>query len=739
MRTMHWAVISLALLGGAPPKRADAQEIRFLSRQDYPVAGPRVDDIADFNGDGRNDVFTGAYTGGYARVFLGDVAGTFGTAIDTPTPLSFHATFQRVADINGDGKLDVVIVGTTSVSAYLVLLGNGDGSFRVLTAVEFPNVIFGEHTLADFDRDGRPDMVIPGDKSSGGGGGAGNYFFRGRGDGTFDAPVHLDRAGCNGAVAVDFNRDGRADLATACDDAVRIYRGNGDGTFQAHLVLNLPNTPYAIATGDLNGDGWPDLVVTAQQTDALWVLVNNGDGTFATQTFASGLGYGQYNIRIGDVNGDGKLDVLTLLGPFVRDIGVWFGNGDGSLQKPVSVVSASTDFGFAIGSLRRPGVVDLATAAAGCNCVSVHLNSGTGKYVDNIVVNLGLNVRKMQKYDFNHDGRTDLLVSSQEGLTLLTATGKAVAPFRITWKQALPYGSIATAVGDFNGDGLPDIATVDGNYQQELRLYVGNAAGGFQESYRVTPAVGSLGGGITTLDFNGDGKLDLASPLITVFPGRGDGTLAAPIPVPLGLNQQTRFVASTDLNGDGLGDLLTSYIHFTNGGLLTLPFQPGGIMPPSFTLLPNTGTIGINDGRLVDLNKDGILDLVAVGNGLFALLGKPGGGFDLSFQWVYNVVPAVGVPPSVEVGDFNGDGSVDIAVPTIGNSLLIFLGDSKGSFHYDSSWGGGGGGILQAAAGAFTDLYRPGYDELVTLNGDGTLTLLLNITRTNAESNVDLR
>jgi hypothetical protein len=182
-----------------------------------------------------------------------------------------------------------------------------------------------------------------------------------------------------------------------------------------------------------------------------------------------------------------------------------------------------------------------------------------------------------------------------------------------------------------------------------------------------------------------------------------------------------------------LGDLLTSYIQFPPGasGVLSVLFKPGGILSPNFTPIPDSTSLGLRDGRLADLNHDGILDVVVVSKGLYALLGKPGGVFEMSYQRSHNDFPPVGAPPSVEVGDFNGDGNMDIAVASSEYSLLLFLGDGAGSFRYDSSWGGGDG-ILQAAAGAFTDLHRPGYDELVTLNADGTLALLLNITKESA-------
>lgn len=717
----------LALALGAA-SLCQAQSPRFLTRQDYSVMSPFSAAVGDFNGDGKTDVIAGT-AANYVRVFPGMGGGLLGQGIDTATGLiSGEPFYVQAADIDSDGKLDVDIVASGgSVYQHLVLLGKGDGSFRPLPISDFPNTMLGEQSLADFDGDGRLDVVIPGNSVQPAGPNKGMYFLRGHGDGTFDEPALFDSAGCNASSPGDFNGDDRPDVAAACDDGVRIYLGKGDGSFHAPIITGFPNRPYHIAVADLNGDGIPDLVVSEVNASALWVLLGTGDGTFPSRTRYTPLGTGIAGIRIGDVNGDGKLDVVTSFGALTRSVGTWLGNGDGTLQQPVTTVSAESTFDFALGSLRKPGTLDLIATATLCNCISVHLNSGTGKFQDNIVVNLGLTVNSMLKYDFNRDGRPDLLISSLQGLTLLYGTGKPAVPFRVGWRQGLSDGSAYAVVGDFNNDGLLDIASASWSGTL-LRVFLGNAAGGFTQSYTTTRPYGSVGK-ITTGDFNGDGKLDVATPMVEIYAGKGDGTLAQPISVSLGLNTVHSFVAGEEMNGDGRDDIIMNYQHFTSTGFVVLLSKPGGFQPPIFTLLPGSNQ-GFVDGQLVDINKDGIKDLVGVGStDFYAYLGAPGGTFQLSYHLVsLGGLPNLGSPKNLTTGDFNGDGSLDVAIPsTVTNSVAVLLGNSTGTFIYDSNWGAGGGPFW-AAAGNFTDSTRPGYDDLVVLNQDGTLTLLLNIT-----------
>lgn len=706
----------LALLGAALGADLWAQQVTFLSRRDYPVKIPQATMIADFNGDGKPDVVVtwGLASRASVRTLVGLGGGQLGPGIDSPSGLEdFEATYVKAGDLNGDGKLDMHIVAEGG--RHVSLLGNGDGSFVALPVSVFDRTSIGEQSLADFDGDGRLDVVIPSDK--------GTFFLRGRGDGKFDSPVLIGQENCSGSRPADVNRDSAADVALACTDGVRVLLGNGDGTFRSPVLSPLTGSAKHLALGDFNGDHRLDVVVSELNPPTLRVMLGTADGRFQTTAAYSTPDFA-VDLQLGDLNRDGKLDVVGTLAARIRDVYIWRGLGDGSLQQTESLVSPQSTTQTALGTLRREGALDIVTVGGGGNSISVHLNNGRGEFPDNIMVNLGLTMYSMQKHDFNHDGRPDLLISSFEGLLILYGTGKPRTPFRLGWRQPLPTGSSYALVADFNQDGKDDIASVSAD-GKVIIVFPGNGDGTFTASYSVFRHEQAFK--LAVGDFNGDGKPDLATSWVEILLGNGDGTFAAPQKVWQSLNPY--FIVSADLNGDRRSDLIFNVQNFTYYGFAVLLSAPGGgFLAPKVFIIPNDRYV--QDGRYVDINADGIKDLVlvTVSGNLAAYLGRPGGDFELTFKPTSAEIPSTGNPDNILTGDFNGDGKVDMLAPgVLTNSLPVYLGNSDGTFTYDTSWGASAG-PLWAVAGPFTERSRPGYDDLVVLNEDGTLTLLINLT-----------
>src|SRR5208282_3578238 len=197
---------------------------------------------------------------------------------------SAQFTSVAVADVNDDGKPDVVV--TNGDGTLSVLLGNGDGSFQPPVTynpgLQEPTGV----AVADLNGDGKQDLAVPNGYSK-------VSVLLGNGDGTFQAPVSYGTGG-NGPYAVaigDVNGDGNPDLAVAtscggaCDGTVAVLLGNGDGTFQPAVLYDtgVYLAPAAVAIADVNGDGIPDLVAAdfyGVPTGNISVLQGNGDGTF---------------------------------------------------------------------------------------------------------------------------------------------------------------------------------------------------------------------------------------------------------------------------------------------------------------------------------------------------------------------------------------------------------------------------------------------------------------------------
>src|SRR5208282_6029911 len=273
-------------------------------------------------------------------------------------------------DFNNDGIMDFVVTAGSNV---YVLAGNGDGTFQPAYGSAGPTnaAINGIH-VADVNNDGKLDLIINGRIGTTG------YVatMLGNGNLSFQAPVVTNYPGPASAYTLvgDFNRDGILDVALIWAGGVKTMLGNSNGTFQA------PGDSYfstyvgenGIATADFNGDGIPDLVITANDPSStngfafVGVCLGNGDGTFQdiSQVAGSGANYaGSITAAIGDFNGDGKLDVATAIqtaGPVIEGIiDISLGNGDGTFDVGTSVPLVTTP--LLVGDFNADGVLDLAT------------------------------------------------------------------------------------------------------------------------------------------------------------------------------------------------------------------------------------------------------------------------------------------------------------------------------------------------------------------------------------------
>jgi len=207
----------------------------------------------------------------------------------------------------------------------------------------------------------------------------------------------------------DFNGDAALDLALAGISPttfVSVLLGNGEGSFQVARTFSVGNIPVSLAVGDLNGDGWLDLVVANSLfgNGSVSVLLGNGDGSFQpARNFPAGSS--AVSLSLGDFNGDGWLDVV------VSNVGVFLGNGDGTLQPPRSFAGAGNF--VVVGDFDGDGRLDLALAHYSSNYVSVLLGIGDGSF--QLPRNFGVRSGPVSVAvgDFNGDGRLDLAVGNQ--------------------------------------------------------------------------------------------------------------------------------------------------------------------------------------------------------------------------------------------------------------------------------------------------------------------------------------
>lgn len=411
----------------------------------------------------------------------------------------------------------------------------------------------------------------------------------------------------------DLNGDGVPDIAAGLSESnlLQIFEGAGDGTFTSGKSFAVGNSPWAVIAARAEKDSPLDLITVNLLGNTISVLKNRNNGNFGLPEYPLGPGAsGASGIATGDVNGDGIPDLVTC-NAGSSNISVLLGVGGGKFSAGQVFSTGGGPRSIALGDLNRDGHLDVVTANFVDGTVSVLLGNGDGTFQKHQDISVGIQTQSVAAGDMNNDGFPDIVVASvqSDNVTTLLSNGDGTFQPPINWYINNGYAGVtAIRLADFNGDGNLDVVG-EFFYGSGLALLSGDGKGNLSEKSCVCgPGYPS---GLAVADFNLDGKPDAVfgqflDNVLSVSLNT-NGTLAQP--VTYGYVSGPTVLAAGDFNGDGIPDVVatafaSNVLYFYLGstsGMLTASTSYG-VNLPEVTTFP-TAVVA------ADLNGDGKLDI----------------------------------------------------------------------------------------------------------------------------------
>lgn len=480
-------------------------------------------------------------------------------------------------------------------------------------------------------------------------------------NGTGTGSVTLKTAGPQIITATDNSISGSSSSITV------------SATTSAVPLLNQPLSPAAVAPGGaafkltVNGTGF------VPGSKVMW------NGSARTTNFVSQSQL-TANILASDIANANAASV-TVVNPVGTSNAVFF-----ETTRPTSSVALGISSGLATGTspssvatadFTGNGKLDVVVSNGGSNNISIFVGKGDGTFQAAVNYPAGTNPDSVTVGDFNGDSKLDLAVANSGSNNISILLGHGDGTFQAAVNYAVGAAPAALAVGDFDGDGKLDLAVANSG-SQNVSVLLGRGDGTFQAA--VGYGAGTNPSSVGVGDFDGDGKLDLAvanggSNNVSILLGSGNGTFHAAVNYPTGPNSSS--VAVGDFNGDGKLDLAVANPglgNFSQGNVSILLGNGDGV----FKTAVNYPT-GFNSSSVVvgDFNGDGKLDLAVpnadfggdpVAPSIMILLGNGDGTFQPKADYAAGTNPS-----SVAVGDFNGDGRLDMVAADTYNSAASVL------------------------------------------------------------------
>ena len=618
-----------------------------------PLPGPTTGlAIADVDGDRRPDVVVVGPSYGVA-VLLGKGDGTF-AAPRIVLDGSRNPQAIVAADFDGDGTIDLAVAFPDYVR---VMLGRGDGAFDDVSGsptIKGVSAI----TAADFDGDGRVDLAIAGGDGT-------VSVMRGQGRRDLADPIEYPAIrGATGLFAADFDGDGKLDLL-AVNKALSVTLSNIGGELRAGKITENDSGAHrtGVAVDDVNHDGKADVAASYYEQEDEWLTIDLGRGAAQIMTFA----YWQRPsaLAAGDLDGDGKGDLVVGMSRGATVLAV-LGNGDGTFRKGEYFGLTDAPTALAVADLDGDGKLDVVAVAGG---LDVLLGEGDGTFHGERALVVSRDTARVVVGDVNGDGLMDCVVTDADNFDrVLVYRGDGHGYFHEATGTPveIPNARARLALVDLNGDGKLDLVSAD-----HAMVLLGKGDGTFEPHREWSRPVAATD--LVVGDFNGDARPDLVlllpgSRSLSLLTGKGDGSSEEPQTIDLG-GALIRALAAADLDGDGKLDLAVT----TDAGLDVLFGLGDGRFEPASHLLPGAALAAIAVG---DFNRDGRPDSAvahADGDDLRVLLGASGAKVR-AFAPAAIVAGTPGIKQIVAI-DVDGDGAVDLVAQSSPDAVLVGHGD----------------------------------------------------------------
>jgi len=553
---------------------------------------------SDFDGDGKREVLllaaattsaAGEKLPAGVTLFALDTSGRFEKRSEETLPTA--TGYAHKADFNADGQVDIAV----QVGESVTVLVNQRGAFRLVPA-KSPARWAGMFSHGDFNGDGIEDIAIPCRQSKA------IYILLGKGDGEFrDGPVVSTSQRTGWVAGADLDGNGRWDLITGASDGnsqLTVYLSKEGDKFEKTAEFMSVGELSFVETADLAGGGKPGILFMTATPGAAVLLQNDGLGAlsrgqsigsmpvamksldadldkipdlavinavadtltvFRRGTERAGdfsLGAIPAYIAVGDLNGDGRSDVVSAnLGS--KDLSVLLGKPESLFDDAKTTPVGRLVSNLTLADFNADGKPDAALAEPMDGFIQIWTGQGDGSFSMATEISLEMPMF-LTAADFDSDSRTDLAVAAigMTGTTVTLFKGKGDASFDPMARLTVPALITALAAADMNSDGNPDIVFLQ-QYPNGLGIALGTA-GGSLNALKLTLLTTSAAD-LAIADFNGDGKLDIAtgsdsSGRGTLLRGLGDGTFLTPSGG-FGVDGGVMAAAAGDWDGDGRIDL----------------------------------------------------------------------------------------------------------------------------------------------------------------------------------------